>query len=444
MTIKGKLDIAFFTLVGIIAFVLYVTYRSNERLKDIYEITEEAQEVNLQLNEILNTVLNIESGQRGFVLTGRKVFLESYEENQSRLPHSLDTLEQLIGNKPAYRESHQKFKNLIGVKIALNDSAVQLKSNGFHAAASAVISSGRGKALMDSIQLLHGRMENYVIRMVRQEEDEKAEGESHSLINLGTLGSLILGSLLIGYIVLRRTAANLLEYQEKQKALISELHSRNAQLDDFAHIVSHNLRSSSSNISGLTGMIDESETNASNKEIFAMLRKVSVNLTETLNDILGTLMIKAGTELPRERLEFADATSRIIESMSADIITKKAEIVTEFEVGEIHYPKVYLESILHNLISNALKYTHPSRIPLIRLKTFRRNGRIVLDISDNGIGIDLSKHGDKIFRYKQVFHQHPQAKGVGLFMVKNQIELLSGSIHISSEVEKGITFSVIF
>jgi CHASE3 domain sensor protein/two-component sensor histidine kinase len=445
MTITGKIDIAFFALVGIIAAGFYYTFKSNERLRAIYEFTDEAQEINAQLNETLIGILDIESGQRGFVLTGRRVFLLSYEEGKLLLPLNLDTLDRLITNEAFYIDPYNEFKRFISLKIALNDSAVHLKATGRDAEASEIISGGRGKILMDSIKFFHHKIENSVIGLLNREGNEKVQSEYYSSINFITLSIIILASLIIGYSILRRNARQLLEYQEKQKALINELTARNSQLDDFAHIVSHNLRSSSSNISGLVEMVNEDHAGDENKEIFVMLKKASVNLTDTLNDILETLVIKGGPGVPREHLLFSDVAARVIDSMSADIINSKAEIVTDFEsVSEIIYPKVYLESILSNLVSNAIKYSYPGRNPVITLSTYRNDGRIVLQVSDNGIGINLSKHGEKIFRYKQTFHDHPQAKGVGLFLIKNQIELMGGSIRVLSEPEKGTTFQVVF
>ena len=81
---------------------------------------------------------------------------------------------------------------------------------------------------------------------------------------------------------------------------------------------------------------------------------------------------------------------------------------------------------------------------MITISTFRNNGRIVLQVADNGIGINLAQHGEKLFRYKQTFHDHPQAKGVGLFLIKNQVESMGGSIRVLSEPDKGTTFQVAF
>ncbi|MNE70964.1 Phytochrome-like protein cph1 [compost metagenome] len=103
-----------------------------------------------------------------------------------------------------------------------------------------------------------------------------------------------------------------------------------------------------------------------------------------------------------------------------------------------------MESIFHNLISNALKYKDGTRIPEIKIYTEIKNNCLFLHVKDNGLGIDLARHGDKIFGMHQVFHKHPNAKGIGLFMTKTQIESMDGKISVTSEVNVGTTFTVQF
>jgi signal transduction histidine kinase len=103
-----------------------------------------------------------------------------------------------------------------------------------------------------------------------------------------------------------------------------------------------------------------------------------------------------------------------------------------------------LDSILINLLSNAIKYRYPERRPLIRLHTWLENHRVNLRISDNGLGINLKRHQDKIFGLYKTFHRNSEARGVGLFMIKSQIEALGGAISVKSQPNQGTTFHIIF
>jgi signal transduction histidine kinase len=110
----------------------------------------------------------------------------------------------------------------------------------------------------------------------------------------------------------------------------------------------------------------------------------------------------------------------------------------------IEYPRLYLESIMQNLLSNSLKYRSPLRTPVIFAETLFENGVLILKFKDNGLGIDLNRHSDKLFGLNKTFHRHEEAKGVGLFITKTQVEAMGGSITAVSEVEKGTTFIIYF
>ena len=120
-------------------------------------------------------------------------------------------------------------------------------------------------------------------------------------------------------------------------------------------------------------------------------------------------------------------------------------ITSDFsKIPTIQYHKTYLESIFLNLITNAIKYRSPERDPVIHLKTDIINDRIRLSFTDNGLGIDLGKHGHKLFGLNKTFHRHPDAKGVGLYLTKIQVETMGGHIYAESEVGKGTVFTIIF
>ncbi|MFD2145628.1 ATP-binding protein [Mucilaginibacter antarcticus] len=109
----------------------------------------------------------------------------------------------------------------------------------------------------------------------------------------------------------------------------------------------------------------------------------------------------------------------------------------------ISYPHVYLESIFYNMISNALKYTRPGVPPQIMITAKKSHDRIELSFKDNGLGIDLERHGENIFKLNKIFHHGFDSKGVGLFMTKNQIETFGGSITVESQPNAGTEFKIL-
>lgn len=175
------------------------------------------------------------------------------------------------------------------------------------------------------------------------------------------------------------------------------------------------------------------------------MEKTVNNLGTTLNDLLEIIRIKEDAKKENERLSFEETFSKVKEIFERKIAETKAEIITDFsKAPEIDYSPVYLESIIQNLLSNSLKYSSPERTPVIRFVTSIVNDSIQLEVSDNGLGIDLIKYGSQVFGLNKVFHSHPESKGVGLFITKAQIEGMGGEIHVHSEVNKGTTFTILF
>jgi signal transduction histidine kinase len=134
-----------------------------------------------------------------------------------------------------------------------------------------------------------------------------------------------------------------------------------------------------------------------------------------------------------------------LELLSKEIKDHNVNIVNLVDAKEtVQFNPAYLESIFLNFTTNAIKYAHPDRQPEIRYSLQKEHGKLVLLIQDNGVGINLEKYGEKLFGMYKTFHQHPNARGIGLFITKNQIESMGGSIEVESQVNVGTTFKINF
>jgi PAS domain S-box-containing protein len=260
-----------------------------------------------------------------------------------------------------------------------------------------------------------------------------------------------------GIIAFLRVGTDITEIVEKENKLINtknnleivteKLINQNKQLANFAHITSHNLRAPISNLTSLLGLYNIAENKEEEELIFSKFRTVIHHLSSTLNVLVEAIKIKEKkiSDLKIEELKFIDFFYKTKELLSGDILKMSAKLIYDFSAIEsIKYNKPYLESIFINLISNALRYSSLEREIIIDIKTRIKKGKIQLLISDNGLGIDLEKNGHKLFGLNKVFHRHKDSKGVGLYIVKNQIESLGGSISCVSKSNIGSTFKVTF
>ena len=243
----------------------------------------------------------------------------------------------------------------------------------------------------------------------------------------------------------KKSEEQLLNSKKNIEAIAVKLQEQNRQLDEFAHIISHNLRSPVGNIQALIKLLDEKSSMEDYRTIFHKLKNVAKNLGETMNDLMDTLKAKTQSELQRVEIRFKEVLDKVVQSLEGDLIIAEASVTFDFnKAPTLNYPKAYLESIFQNLLSNAIKYRSPERKAVIHFESDINGNSVTLRVSDNGQGIDLEKFGDKLFGLHRTFHEHDQARGVGLFLVKTQIESMGGSIYAESEVGKGTTFVIRF
>lgn len=213
------------------------------------------------------------------------------------------------------------------------------------------------------------------------------------------------------------------------------------RLEQFAHLVSHNLRAHSGNIAALVDLIKTVNDETEKQELLGYLQKASGQLMQTIADL--NEIVDAGREEELRPIELKAQINKIKDALAADIREKSVELCIEVPDDlQIIYKPAYMESILLNLMTNAIKYRHPARQPKIRISAYRKDGYVWLEIADNGIGIDLAKHGKKLFGMYKTFHGNKDAKGIGLYITKNQIEEMGGTITAESQPGEGTTFII--
>jgi PAS domain S-box-containing protein len=221
------------------------------------------------------------------------------------------------------------------------------------------------------------------------------------------------------------------------------LSDHNRRLQNFAHIVSHNLRSHSGNLQFMVNIFDQNISPTEKEEVFGNIRSISESLATTIDHL--NEIVKIQTEISKELkpVDFESIFRNTQNALDTNISKTKAIICYDFSFCPIiNYVPAYLESILLNLLTNSLKYRHPDRAPKIICKTYFDKEHTYLSFEDNGLGIDLDKYGDKVFGMYKTFHQNVNAKGIGLFITRNQIESLGGSIQIESTVNVGTKFII--
>ncbi|MCF2487533.1 PAS domain S-box protein [Dyadobacter sp. CY347] len=226
----------------------------------------------------------------------------------------------------------------------------------------------------------------------------------------------------------------------------NELALSNKGLEQFSYMVSHNLRAPVANIIGLSGLLsDDSYPSESKKEFLNGILENVKRLDDVITDLNSILQIKKEIGEKSEIVNFQDLVESIQDSIPNVMLKENVRIVSDFtRAAELFTLKTYLYSIFHNLISNSIKYHQPGLNPVIEISSSISQGKLTLSFKDNGLGIDLHKKREHLFGLYKRFHHHVEGKGMGLFMVKTQVEILGGSISVFSEVNKGTEFLIEF
>ncbi len=248
-----------------------------------------------------------------------------------------------------------------------------------------------------------------------------------------------------GLVGITMDISHIKQKEKELKSLINVTSQQNKKLVNFAYIVSHNLRSHSANFSMLLDFLTEEEDQEERENIIRMLTDASNNLMETLHNLNDIVAINTEANNSKKEVVLHKTLNSVLEKLNPSLDEHKATVVTEIPMEtRINVIPSYLESIITELITNAIKYRKPDVPPIINISLHHVPNYTVLRIEDNGLGIDMKKHSKKLFGMYKTFHSNTEAKGMGLYIVKNQIETMEGKVNAQSEVGVGTTINLYF
>lgn len=233
------------------------------------------------------------------------------------------------------------------------------------------------------------------------------------------------------------------EQENSLKKYVEIVEDQNDRLKNFTYIVSHNLRSHSANIQGLMYLINNKHPELAENEFIKMLNKASNKLDDTLHHLNNVVSVVSSTE-EIKKVNLGDAITAFLDTF--ENLISEAQVYFLNEVSQnvlIEAVPAFFESIITNLLTNAIKYRDTEKSEsYVRISNRSIKGIVIIEIEDNGLGIDLDKYGEKLFGMYKTFHNHKDSRGLGLFLTRNQVESMGGKIEVESTVGKGSIFKV--
>jgi signal transduction histidine kinase len=464
---------ALLLLANLSTFVLIQrTAAFNEQVDATWQLRREARSVLLNLKDA-------ETAQRGYLLTGQSGFLRTFEQSRDASPRLLARLDGLAGGDDISQASTEALTRLSSDKFIEMTTMIDMARQGRAGEAIAEVRSGRGKQLMDELDAELASLDARLGARVA-EQTARSEGSAVFTLVVNAVAAVLIILLALVVLVL------VLRYLEELKRAQADVDRINAGLEDvvrartaalvraneevqrFAYIVSHDLRSPLVNVMGYTaeleqagktidlqmtrveteapGLVEQDALTAAREDIpeaVGFIRASTEKMDRLINAILK-LSREGRRHLAPETLDVGAMAERIADSVRHQIEAAG----TEFVVGDIvpfESDRLSMEQIIGNLIDNAVKYLDPERRGRIEVSGRDLSGGWVeYTVADNGRGIAARDH-ERIFElFRRAGRQDRQGEGLGLAFVRNSVRRLGGSIDVESVPGEGSTFRLKF
>jgi signal transduction histidine kinase len=461
------------TLLAIVGTTIWLVERTQVYFNEVVE----AREARTATIELLTALQDIETGQRGFLLTLNQEYLEPYEAGIAEVWPNLERLEQILVAYPQAAEPMAKLRTDVEYKLDEVDRTIALAEEGNVAAAIAIVDTDAGKQAMDDSRVLFDALIRAADeRLTVGVEDQRNSANALRIVTLlGAVGiiAVVGGSAWVVMSYTRELAAarrelesSNIRLEERVRERTADLASANEEVQRFAYIVTHDLRAPLVNIMGFTSELEASvapiqqfmqrtqptddpvETEArlaANEDLpeaLGFIRSSTRKMDGLINAILKISRDGRRAVKP-ESIDIAELLSNAANSVHHQVSELDGSIEIEPGLPTIVSDRLALEQIFGNVLDNAVKYSDPRRPLRIRLRGHQAPGnRLVVDIEDNGRGIDDKDH-DRVFElFRRSGEQSKPGEGIGLAHVRTLVRNLGGDISLTSELGKGTTFRV--
>jgi signal transduction histidine kinase len=461
------------TLILLLAASFWLVARTQSASDDVLQSREKLG----ALSNLLATVLNAETGQRGYLLTSEPRYLEPFQAASRNVTERVAAVDLAFRDDASAKPALDQIHAAIDEKLSELAQTVELKKNGKAAEALSLVNGDRGKALMDQIRALVGKMTGGIDKeMHAAVEQQRTTASLARQVAMGAVLVILLAALgAVGTIVKYTrelvSARQELEtmnagLEERVKERTGDLKRANDEIQRFAYIVSHDLRAPLVNVMGYTSEMEASLESlskiADDPQLEALpggaeaKTAIKADIPESLGFIRNSTkkmdgLIKAILKLSREGQRVLTAEEirldEFFNSIAASVQHRLSELEGEIQIGKplpvIESDRVALEQIFSNLVDNALKYRVVGRAPEIGIRQVSSGwGATVIEVEDNGRGIAAADQERVFDLFRRAGPQDQQGEGIGLAHVRALVRRMGGEITMTSELGRGTTFRV--
>ncbi|HVG55973.1 MAG TPA: CHASE3 domain-containing protein [Vicinamibacterales bacterium] len=427
---------AFIAAVIVLIATVVLGFRSVQSLYRTHESIELAYQTRVALDQVLATLLDAETGERGYVITNNPSYLDPYTRAREAIDSNLAQMRRLMADDPDQQADYERLKALADRKLAELESVITLRRDGTFGDAQAEVAKHLGKTLMDDMRVVVARMEARESARLRARTDaadrdyRDAQMTRIVGIGLGLVSVCVLFVVTMRFTADRRRSTEALE--RKQSELLETLRLK----DEFAAVISHELRTPTNTIAGWSRMLEENAIKPErvSSAIGAIARNAD-SLRQLVDDLIDTNQLVAG----RMRLSIGEVNLDDVIQQAVDAVRLSADNkgvgLTRATVGNGHSmvrgDAVRLKQVAWNLLANAIKFTPAGGHVTVSLTDTSHSFR--MEVADTGVGIDSEF-------LPHVFERFRQGKpgrgtggmGLGLAIVRHLVELHGGTVCATS------------
>lgn len=422
-----------------IIIISIVSFNNSLRYIGATEKIELKHKTLTEIEVIVSDIKDIALGTSGFVITGNDFFIAQYPTSAENVRSRLNSLRLLAGEDIFIRNYLDTLQILLEQRLKLDE---QLITSGKENDGQALIISGNGEAIMDSIRSVIKKVENYEQAELKNLYQEKEFNFKSNIITFSTLILVVLTIISILYFLIKKELFVRQKAEEETRQLNVKLEAVNKELESFTYTVSHDLRAPVRHINGFLDILHKNISEKLDKEnlrYFNLIKESTKDMGNLIDDLL-TFSRTAKAELNKTKLNLNEAVHQVIQNIQHGLEGKNVEWITD-ELPEVYGDYTLIKVVLVNLISNAVKFTSKTANPVVTIGSQKYDKIHVIFIKDNGVGFNMNYYS-KLFGVFQRLHDTGDfpGTGIGLATVKKIIEKHNGKVWAKSKEGEGATF----
>jgi len=448
-SLKRKITFGLASAVLILSFVAVVTYRSIYDLVTNIQTDEHSRQVLLTTKEVLSIFQDLETGQRGYVISGMPEYLQPYQTAVGSAMSSIDRLAELVKQDMVQSTSVQKLRRLAQKKIEITGKIIVLRQQAGLQAARNQLLTGDEKAVMDQIRIVLAQVQAAETKLLHQRSEHVQASAHHTVTTIFISSALALMLVtLAGWMIRRDIAARIRAEQaiadlNQQLCVHSQqLEAANKELESFCYSVSHDLRAPLRGIDGFSqALLEDCATalDAQGREFLDRIRAAAQRMGQLIDDLLNLSRVTRA-QLKTEELGLTTIAEDVLKELAQTQPQRQIELVVHPAVTGMGDPAL-LRIVLVNLLGNAWKFTGKVQNARIEFGIEQTDQGEAFFVRDNGAGFDMS-YVHKLFGAFQRLHATTEfpGTGIGLATVQRIIHRHGGQVWAQSQVGQGASF----